>query len=175
MSKERCPGCDKKSLQIYSRQRLSSYSLWVHEDGSCGRCNWNGWRHIDYNHLETHGWTPGETTCVCSNERYGPQTLWWRSVRPSHTAALAMAGWYLLLAPAGNPIALPQWRIIGTYNDASDCVEKIAALSQAPKPESGSSQAKRKPHAPGLACLATDDPRLRGGPGAPLRSSELPD
>jgi len=62
-------------------------------------------------------------------------------------------------------------RIIGTYDNASDCEEKIAALSRAPK----HSQAKRKPHAPGLACLATDDPRLRGGREAPLRNSELPD
>ena len=87
-------------------------------------------------------------------------------------AALALVGWYLLAAPSNpNSALLTQWRIIGTYDDARDCQHKLSRLLGAPKPGSPSSRAIHNAHAPRLACVATDDPRLRGDWQIPLSNS----
>src|ERR1700674_3035582 len=92
---------------------------------------------------------------------------------PRHAAAFALVGWYLMAAPS-NPASalLSQWRIIGTYDDASDCQQRLSTLLGTPKRGSPSSRAINKAHAPRLACVATDDPRLRGDWQTPLRNSE---
>jgi hypothetical protein len=44
-----------------------------------------------------------------------------------HAAAFALMGWYLIAAPPGTtPASLSQWRIVGTYDKASDCQEKLS-------------------------------------------------
>ena len=87
-------------------------------------------------------------------------------------AALALVGWYLLAAPSNpNSALLSQWRILGTYDEALDCQHRLSKLLGAPKPGSPRSRAIHNAHAPRLACVATDDPRLRGEWQIPLRNS----
>jgi hypothetical protein len=85
-------------------------------------------------------------------------------------AALALVGWYLMAAPTNSTSApLFRWRIVETYDYASDCQEKMDALLAAPKPWSPSSRSINKAHAPRLACVATDDPRLNPNRGTPIQ------
>jgi hypothetical protein len=80
-----------------------------------------------------------------------------------HAAAVAMLGWYLIAAPANTTYAsLSRWRIIGTYDYASDCQNALHSMSATPDSLGPKERAINKTRAPRLACIATDDPRLRG-------------
>jgi hypothetical protein len=88
-------------------------------------------------------------------------------MRSSITAALLIAGWYLMIPPAmggggyDSKAPLSQWFVYGAYDTAHEC-EGAKFL--------GREQLKQKPHDKlGAAfesaqCIATDDPRLRYGP-----------
>jgi hypothetical protein len=80
-------------------------------------------------------------------------------MNPRHAAARALVGWYLMTAQPYAPLS--QWRIVGTYDHASDCQHRLLTLSGSPKPWSPSSRAINKANAPRLACVSTDDPRLK--------------
>jgi hypothetical protein len=94
-----------------------------------------------------------------------------------HAAALALVGWYLMLAPhdlhyAVVPSApLSQWKLQGSYDTAAQCMkvrsERIERLTnslraigpdQQPLDEAGT----RESFATIFKCIATDDPRLKG-------------
>jgi hypothetical protein len=83
-------------------------------------------------------------------------------MKPHVATALALVGWYLMIAPMGTtPASLSQWQILGTYDNASDCQQKLEALSQPPKSRSPSSRAIKRAQTPPMGCIATDDPRLK--------------
>jgi len=89
-----------------------------------------------------------------------------------HAAALALVGWYLMLPPmAGNhtdlSAPLSSWRIAGSYDAAIECRKVLEdSIRDAFK-------ALKDPHllpftreaslqVLDAACVATDDPRLKG-------------
>ena len=49
-----------------------------------------------------------------------------------HTAALAVAGWYLMMPPFGSngrrddSAPLPQWKIRGSFDTAVECADALA-------------------------------------------------
>jgi hypothetical protein len=84
----------------------------------------------------------------------------------SHAAALALVGWYLMMAPANKPppsdankstpnltAPLPQWVIVGRFDHPGDC--KAAAWDHLKSFAIGS------PWKDSLQCIATDDPRIK--------------
>ncbi len=96
-----------------------------------------------------------------------------------HAAALAVVGWYLMLAPKtlDTPLAfdesapLSKWSIVGSYDSASDCNEGrnyipkgLLQLANGESDEGKKNQLTQQ--AVSLAgaylCIATDDPRLKG-------------
>jgi hypothetical protein len=80
-----------------------------------------------------------------------------------HTAALALVGWYLIAAPMETTPASPsQWRIAGTYDNASDCQQKLETPSRALKSGSPSSRAINMSRTPGLGCVAMGRPPSKG-------------
>jgi len=80
-----------------------------------------------------------------------------------HAAALALAGWYLMIPPkrwlAGADIPLSKWIILNSFDSADECEASAVSLMDKEKK-------KNKPN-PGMetwraaTCIATDDPRLR--------------
>lgn len=92
-----------------------------------------------------------------------------------HAAALALAGWYCLIAPpvrrgsdALNPDApLSQWNLHASYDSARDCERERRDLtvfllhseSESPPANWGLCE-KRVGDC--VKCIGTDDPRLKG-------------
>ena len=80
-------------------------------------------------------------------------------MKPRHTAALALVGWYLLLPPPDLAAAhrtdapLSQWVQIGNYNSVKECNENRVALKRETK--DGRWAVKQ------AVCVAADDPRLK--------------
>lgn len=77
-----------------------------------------------------------------------------------HAAALALVGWYLLALPPEKrslpPMSVPfsQWVILESFDKAEDCSVRRAKMSE-------SAGFMRGEQIFWLACVATDDPRLR--------------
>jgi hypothetical protein len=79
-----------------------------------------------------------------------------------HTAALAVAGWYLIMPPLGSDgrrddsAPLPQWKIRGSFDTAVECVDALAEQlgSDLPEMVRQTILASR--------CISTDDPQLKG-------------
>jgi hypothetical protein len=85
-----------------------------------------------------------------------------------HAAALALVGWYLMVAPTsgkeGDPESkflfhapLSKWRQLGEFDSATECNEQrekwvttVLSLSS------------DTPEGTWALCVATDDPRLKG-------------
>jgi hypothetical protein len=91
-----------------------------------------------------------------------------------HTAALALMGWYLMVPPwdkSGVYPATPlsQWTDYeGSYDTAQQCSEAkeqlLAEVKQdASKTPSAAAYSKYTDAIIFARCIATDDPRLRGG------------
>jgi hypothetical protein len=94
-------------------------------------------------------------------------------MKPRHAAALALVGWYLMLAPwEGNRIAntdapLSEWTINYSFDSAADCEAmrqskidmgwKILSRMDATPVERGTADIFLY-----QKCIATDDPRLKG-------------
>ena len=86
-------------------------------------------------------------------------------MKPRHTAALALVGWYLMTAPAfykpdflTPPPPLSRWFINQSFDTAEEC-EKIRLRNLEKKfgDQSGL-------QALAWACVASDDPRLKQTP-----------
>ena len=99
-------------------------------------------------------------------------------MRLRHAAALALAGWYLIVPPAGRTLRvglaapLSQWRTVGTFNSAGDCEagkrKGLPLLEKRIKEKAGKAGvAAHDSDVQALAqlalrCVASDDPRLKG-------------
>jgi hypothetical protein len=103
-----------------------------------------------------------------------------------HAAALALVGWYLMLPPASSETHYPignapmwQWEVIGSFDSAAECTraksareasnrakwERISPEPHNPfRPYSGVQELAREIYLKEIAtaCIATDDPRLKG-------------
>ena len=79
-----------------------------------------------------------------------------------HTAALAVAGWYLMMPPLGSDgrrddsAPLPQWKIRGSFDTAVECADALAEQLGRDFPE----MVRQAIHA--SRCVSIDDPRLEG-------------
>jgi len=105
-------------------------------------------------------------------------------MNPSHAAALALVGWYLMVPPAadsGLPFDAPisQWRHIGSVDSAAECEHILVKLQSDSSAETKAEikawhakydhqHADRVLHALAVEkttkaaqCIASDDPRLK--------------
>ena len=79
-----------------------------------------------------------------------------------HTAALAVAGWYLMMPPLGSDgrrddsAPLPQWKIRGSFDTAVECTDALAELLGRDFPEMVRQAILAS------MCISTDDPQLKG-------------
>ncbi len=81
-----------------------------------------------------------------------------------HTAALALVGWYLMLPPVVSrwPLReqsnapLSRWAIMASFDSAEHCENAHANLDEEHKDRSDALVFL------GVACIGTDDPRLKG-------------
>jgi len=99
-------------------------------------------------------------------------------MKPSHAAALALVGWYVMAPPvhsvtssmdewdASAPLA--KWEIVGSFDTAAECRhdlfrrlnEKIpSTTSPGPMSREAANQAAAK-YVNAFLCVASDDPRL---------------
>ena len=90
-----------------------------------------------------------------------------------HAAALALAGWYLMVPPILqeddsvriNPEApIGQWSVLKSFDSAEACNEIKQTLERSNRnlePAETNDQLK-KDSALNTKCIATDDPRLKG-------------
>jgi hypothetical protein len=75
-----------------------------------------------------------------------------------HAAALAVAGWYLMIPPLGSDgrrddsAPLPQWKIRGSFDTAVECADALVELLDRDFPE----MERQAIHA--SRCISTDDP-----------------
>jgi hypothetical protein len=99
-------------------------------------------------------------------------------MNPRHAAALALVGWYLMVAPRSQdhtafvPSApLSQWDLIGSYDTAAQCMkvrsESIARVANkvraiGPNGKALDEAGTRESSATTIKCIASDDPRLKG-------------
>ena len=98
-------------------------------------------------------------------------------MRLRHAAALALAGWYLMLPPVSGigvvrgDAPLSQWSIDGSYDSARDCANAktqrrahIEMPLPGEKPGEITEQGMAVPRLvwDSALCIATDDPRLKG-------------
>ena len=98
------------------------------------------------------------------------------SMRSRHAAALALVGWYLMVAPSSRHFAfvpsapLPQWRLAGSFDTAAQCMkvrskfidratDKVHPLG--PDREALEYAGTRESVATIFKCIASDDPRLK--------------
>jgi hypothetical protein len=104
---------------------------------------------------------------------------------PRHAAALALVGWYLIVPPnfTGRPHSIDsaapisRWTIVTSFNSADICKEALTELQNkngdpAKLDATGKLRRfqRRQPADPELArlrvnnaaCIATEDPRLKG-------------
>ncbi len=110
-------------------------------------------------------------------------------MKPRHAAALALVGWYLMLAPqafdpTGKPLVgiddrapLSRWVIVESFENANECQTEVGTLQRAGikltkgAPDNAASQVFTKSEQRGkwfvgyadltAQCIATDDPRLK--------------
>ena len=103
-------------------------------------------------------------------------------MKPQHTAALALVGWYLMV-PSMNYLAeqktwmfgdyakngepeLSTWRTMGSYDSAAECERAKKALSLSVPDDvtvDRDSYARQLPRVKQDAvCVGADDPRLKG-------------
>ena len=89
-------------------------------------------------------------------------------MKPSHAAALALVGWYLVLLPKDDPtygVFPVSWSATqGSSDAAKDCEAARAKAvippdAAAPRPQSSPTAAQASK---AYFCVATDDPRLKG-------------
>ena len=89
-------------------------------------------------------------------------------MKVSHTVALALVGWYLMVPPLIGPnyaiksnAPFSQWVIVQTFNTAGDCEREKAARKAKILP--GTAARGVVPYCRDcfLQCIATDDPRLK--------------
>jgi hypothetical protein len=86
-------------------------------------------------------------------------------MKPSHAAALALAGWYLMLPPmqGGHPnerAPLSQWTIIGSFNTAKECNKLLEADAESRTHFTVTDEPLLRASA--AECIAADDPRFKG-------------
>jgi hypothetical protein len=95
----------------------------------------------------------------------------------SHAAALALVGWYLMMAPSSPdhtalvPSApLSQWKLVGSYDTATQCmkvrsgfIDRVANKVRALGPDGNAlgEAGTRESTETIVKCIATDDPRLQ--------------
>jgi len=95
-----------------------------------------------------------------------------------HAAALALAGWYLIVPPTGRNLRvglaapLSQWTTVGTFNSAGDCEsgkrKGLPLLEKRIKEKAGKAGVAAHDSdvqiiaGLSLRCVASDDPRLKG-------------
>ena len=93
-------------------------------------------------------------------------------IRHAHVAALALAGWYLMMPPiTGDKLlehaAVSQWQIAASFDSARECEAKkkeFASQSQTLISDASPS-VKLVARAESLAqCVDSADPRLKGNP-----------
>ena len=86
-------------------------------------------------------------------------------MKPRHVAALALVGWYLMMAPmdregkATDPSApLSQWQHLSSYDSAQDCERvRLPTMNKTCKAYPASCENLSN----NLLCISTDDPRLK--------------
>jgi hypothetical protein len=105
-------------------------------------------------------------------------------MKPRHAAALALVGWYLMVPPdstvphsVDSAAPISRWSIITNFESADTCKQALTELQNkngdpAKLDATGRLRRfqKRQPADPALArarvdhtaCIATDDPRLKG-------------
>ncbi len=90
-----------------------------------------------------------------------------RKMKPSHAAALALVGWYLMVPPRDgivlNAIApLRQWQIAGSYDSAVECTKSALGLRQQARSYTGTDveHIAVREQAVRALCIASDDRRL---------------
>jgi hypothetical protein len=100
------------------------------------------------------------------------------TVNLRHAAALALVGWYLMIAPPSPdhtalvPSApLSQWKLDGSYDTAAQCmkarskvIERLAHDLRAVGPDGKTldKEETRRSNETIVKCIASDDPRLKG-------------
>jgi hypothetical protein len=83
-------------------------------------------------------------------------------MKPRHTAALALAGWYLMVPPMyghheiDGDAPLSEWQIVESFDTAEKCSAYEVKLKIRNSPRW---RVKRVSLG---ACIASDDPRLKG-------------
>jgi len=89
-------------------------------------------------------------------------------MKTCHAAALSLVGWYLMISPAAQPNApLNHWRIDESFDNALYCrnaqVEGVGGdLWNYDRPPLSIGSDPLGWKLPRSACIATDDPRLKG-------------
>ncbi len=91
-------------------------------------------------------------------------------MKPRHTAALALVGWYLMMPPLKSAnrddpsgprdlhAPFSQWDQVSAYDSAAKCERDIGKNLAFPKPDGTTKPANIS--AIGGRCISTDDPRL---------------
>jgi hypothetical protein len=97
-------------------------------------------------------------------------------MKPRHTAALALVGWYLMMPPPywskTNPrnVPLKEWTLFGRYDSAQECsderskmirVQSMALLSDLAESVSDANRPSLSLDFKHAQCIASDDPRLK--------------
>jgi hypothetical protein len=97
-------------------------------------------------------------------------------MKPRHTAALALVGWYLMMPPPywskTNPRNAPlkEWTLFGRYDSAQECsderskmirVQSMALLSDLAEGVSDANRPSLSLDFKHAQCIASDDPRLK--------------
>jgi len=107
-----------------------------------------------------------------------------------HAAALALVGWYLMIPPASDwkrfqaaevvtgyfahlgpfyPAPFEKWKTLGEFYSQANCegarqsiVRRDGTIKGQPMLSNGSMPSAEQYQASHAACIATDDPRLKG-------------
>ncbi|MGA7762676.1 MAG: hypothetical protein WCA59_13100 [Candidatus Binataceae bacterium] len=91
-----------------------------------------------------------------------------------HVAALALVGWYLMLPPirpdgsvnANAPLS--KWETSNSYNTADECKKVLLGLRGGWVGYANGHELNYPSQKDTAACIATDDPRLKGNYDTPL-------
>ncbi len=94
-------------------------------------------------------------------------------MNPRHAVGLALVGWYLMTPPIqggdfNENAPISRWKIAGSYDTAAKCHDFLLKVWEKTKkniPSSGPPTNSTERFAVGVelaACIATDDPRLKG-------------
>ena len=97
----------------------------------------------------------------------------WQNMKSRHAAALALAGWYLMVPPPllhGNPpvdldAPLSEWRLFSMHKSAAECEKGLVAFYKLAKAELIANPADERDRIQfhqleDSQCIASDDPRL---------------